>query len=520
MRRVDLPTLRPSRAVGGKRPGGAMSGIGKNGETDGVERLYEDLGEKERVFVRQGICAPGKTRSEMIQSAAVSAVNRGWTREQFYSAMLRRSNKGAKKILEIREQRGPRAAADYLDRCWDKAVEFVKRNPAVSNREETRQQIRLMRAAISRMAWPRISGSVDLAVLLVHLDIAETLGSLTYSASLRQIAELAGLTYVTVFRSQKRLRRFLTRLPSRDSKASRWKLGTAVTRPGKSAGAPTYNNINLTGVRTNVISTAQGPSHDVWHQQGLGKGCWRTWNALSVGSGLSVKQLAQKLSARPRTVSQRLERLSGCGLVCCLGGRWYRLVRDLDLVAAELATLGRLAARKRRHKSDREWYERQRREDQKRKNADSTVILIYEAAGTRIEPEQPLPRPKPDMLQAALSYARRGLRVLPLHSIRDGRCTCGKPCDRRAGKHPIGILVPNGVKRATNDAGLIRQWWARFPEANVGIATGEIAPNLYLYAIDVDPRNGGNDTFVTLMMEGGLPETAVSQTGGGGSHFC
>jgi hypothetical protein len=234
-----------------------MSRIGNNGETDSVERLYEDLGEKERLFLRRGTRAPGKTRSEMIQSVAVSAVNRQWTREEFRAVMLRPSNRGAKKILEIREQRGLRAAADYLNSCWDKAVEFVKRNPAVSNREETRQQIRLMRAAISRIAWPRISGSVDLAVLLVHLDIAETLGSLTYSASLRRIAELAGLTYATVFRSQKRLTRFLTRLPSRDSKTSRWKLGTALTRPTKSAGAPTCNSNNLTGVRTNVISTAQ-----------------------------------------------------------------------------------------------------------------------------------------------------------------------------------------------------------------------------------------------------------------------
>jgi hypothetical protein len=52
------------------------------------------------------------------------------------------------------------------------------------------------------------------------------------------------------------------------------------------------------------------------------------------------------------------------------------------------------------------------------------------------------------MLDWALAYARVGLHVFPLHSMRDGRCTCGRDCGKNAGKHP---RVKGGFKAATTD---------------------------------------------------------------------
>jgi putative DNA primase/helicase len=84
----------------------------------------------------------------------------------------------------------------------------------------------------------------------------------------------------------------------------------------------------------------------------------------------------------------------------------------------------------------------------------------------------------------ALAYAGCGLHVFPLHSIRDGRCSCGKDCGKDAGKHP---RVKGGFKVATTDHALIGAWWTKWPEANIGIATGAISG---IIVIDIDGPKG------------------------------
>jgi hypothetical protein len=76
---------------------------------------------------------------------------------------------------------------------------------------------------------------------------------------------------------------------------------------------------------------------------------------------------------------------------------------------------------------------------------------------------------------AALDYARRGLPVVPLHHVlRNPRttavaCSCGEPTCPRVGAHP---LPSHGAADATTDPIRLTWWWRRFPEANVGLATG------------------------------------------------
>lgn len=118
------------------------------------------------------------------------------------------------------------------------------------------------------------------------------------------------------------------------------------------------------------------------------------------------------------------------------------------------------------------------------------------------------------MLGAALDYAWRGWPVFPLHSIINGRCTCeeGAGC-HSPGKHPRIVDWPN---QATTDPATIRQWWTRWPGANIGIPTGKASR---FFVLDGDPRNGGDDTLRELEAKyGALPSTVESQTGGGGFH--
>lgn len=100
----------------------------------------------------------------------------------------------------------------------------------------------------------------------------------------------------------------------------------------------------------------------------------------------------------------------------------------------------------------------------------------------------------------ALAYAGKGWHVLPL-----------MPREKR----PAGRLVPRGALDATTDQDLIRNWWREMPDANVGIA---MAPS-GLVALDIDPRNGGMDTFDALQAaHGSLRSDVMAFTGGGGEH--
>lgn len=116
---------------------------------------------------------------------------------------------------------------------------------------------------------------------------------------------------------------------------------------------------------------------------------------------------------------------------------------------------------------------------------------------------------------AAIWYASRmGWAVIPVHTVdEDGKCSCGASSCRSAGKHP---RTKNGSSDATTDRAKIRDWWRRWPNANIGIATGEVSG---LVVLDVDPRNGGNSTLRELEADKRVPRTLVARTGGGGRHF-
>lgn len=112
------------------------------------------------------------------------------------------------------------------------------------------------------------------------------------------------------------------------------------------------------------------------------------------------------------------------------------------------------------------------------------------------------------VVDAALIYSTLGWKVFPLHSLRDGACTCGNPECTSLGKHP---RTAHGLKDATTDAEQIRFWWEQWPDANIGIATGAESR---LVVVDIDPRHGG-----TLEALGDLPPTVAVRTGGDGWHL-
>jgi len=110
-----------------------------------------------------------------------------------------------------------------------------------------------------------------------------------------------------------------------------------------------------------------------------------------------------------------------------------------------------------------------------------------------------------ELFESALTYARAGYNVMPLHWIHDGQCTCGRENCKSPGKHP---RTAHGAHDATTNETVIRAWWARWPDASIGMTLDA------LVVVDIDPRNGGS---VSALLE--FPSTCVAKTGGGGWHY-
>lgn len=106
--------------------------------------------------------------------------------------------------------------------------------------------------------------------------------------------------------------------------------------------------------------------------------------------------------------------------------------------------------------------------------------------------------------------------VFPCHTIEGGACSCGKSCDS-PGKHPIASLAGHGVLDATTDMSIIDQWWAMFPDANIGLATGMASG---VTVIDIDPDKGGLVTWDNLtQLHRDTEDTWTVITGSGGFHL-
>ncbi|MER6936745.1 bifunctional DNA primase/polymerase [Nocardioides sp. NPDC127514] len=107
---------------------------------------------------------------------------------------------------------------------------------------------------------------------------------------------------------------------------------------------------------------------------------------------------------------------------------------------------------------------------------------------------------KSDTRSAALTLALAGVPVFP--------CV-------RGGKQP---LTAHGFHSATNDPSRVEHWWARMPEANIGIPTGSASG---LVVVDVDVHRGGNGfRSFSEVTENGITErwAWMVRTPSGGMH--
>ena len=112
-------------------------------------------------------------------------------------------------------------------------------------------------------------------------------------------------------------------------------------------------------------------------------------------------------------------------------------------------------------------------------------------------------------------YTEQNIPVFPIFWLKeDGTCACGDPeCGKNAGKHP---LTKNGFKDATTDADKINDWLSEHPECNWAIPTGKLSGR---FTIDIDPRNGGNESWEEILDGKEIPETEIRNTRNKGFHY-
>lgn len=134
---------------------------------------------------------------------------------------------------------------------------------------------------------------------------------------------------------------------------------------------------------------------------------------------------------------------------------------------------------------------------------------------------------KKSLLEAALYYSSIGYPVLPLHNpVRKKgtvfcSCTEARDCSKTA-KHPRTRF---GHKEATTDEAVIRAWWSKHPQANIGLLTGVESG---LLVLDVDVKDGGQYSLDELeddyraALKGkfdSVSGTLTADTGSGGKHY-
>ena len=98
----------------------------------------------------------------------------------------------------------------------------------------------------------------------------------------------------------------------------------------------------------------------------------------------------------------------------------------------------------------------------------------------------------------ALKYADNGFKIFPL---------------KEKSKKP---LYNGGFKIATDDKAIITKWWNEHPNANIGLATGDINN---LFVVDIDTKNNHDGVQALNDMNINLSPTLMANTPSGGIHM-
>jgi hypothetical protein len=114
--------------------------------------------------------------------------------------------------------------------------------------------------------------------------------------------------------------------------------------------------------------------------------------------------------------------------------------------------------------------------------------------------------------RAAQAYATLGFPVVPMHTAQPGGgCSCANAGCSDPGKHP---RLRGWQRLAAVDPAVVREWWRRWPDANLGLATGR-----RFDVLDVDGDRGTEALRAALSIDPAEHPGPRARTGGGGWHL-
>lgn len=345
------------------------------------------------------------SRSEVEQAIIASLVNGGFSWESIVAAFRRYPAAG--KFAEI-TRADPHAGLEWLRVSWNEAREFcANTSPARKN------ALDLFNYAQS-IPWRGRTGSTQRACFAAHCGLSYRSGRRIYHASVRDIAEFAGIDKSTASAATHKLcnagavkliqRAAYTfgskfELPLYSSlatatgsgsgsgnlalSATLHPLGVCVsqsqTENGKSTKLRTLYKPYCVGV--SAVSSFLTP--EAFRRRGLGLASFEVLQALSAGP-LTAPQIAEVTGRHVQTVRSALDKLKERGLVAKSRKLWRgRALEDIDLddLARAVSIKGAAKAQKERHNADRIRHKLRHRLRQQREQSENGKAVETETKG-------------------------------------------------------------------------------------------------------------------------------------------
>jgi hypothetical protein len=309
-------------------------------------------------------------QSSVFFAVVMSMVNARWARRDAFSTLYDRNNTGGAKI----HLRGNRAAWNYFVATWQKATEIVSMQPAARDRADVERLIVAVETATGAAA---LSGT-DRRVLQAHIRISRKSGKVVYHASVRSIAELAGLgCWETVVKSHRRLRHagwlklvkrwswttgrpieWTLRVPAGVEKQNT-RISSTPQEGVENRNTPTFpsgGDARECSVPAPVTGT---PNMDVFRRGGFGGDAYLTWEQLCAFGAQKSGEIAKRIGRKSKTVRRHLQRFVAYGMaVHDSAWRWSPIPGvDLAFVAHQLGVSGKAKAQRTRHDRERDHFD-------------------------------------------------------------------------------------------------------------------------------------------------------------------